>query len=149
MKKLTVISVAAAIVLPSVADVAPQPYYGNIARRLGDMLTKYHVLQKRLDDVVSRKAWTNLVTFYDFDHSVFLRGDLDALAAHETTIDDEIHAGNPEFGFSVYNLSCRRLLERMEYVTNLLATAEWDFSTNETYRIKRKDAPWPATREEA
>jgi len=150
MKRFAMASIAAALALPILAaDVVPQDYYGNIARRLGDMLTKYHVLQKRLDDDISRKAWTNLVTFYDFDHSVFLKSDLEALAAHETTIDDEIHKGDPTFGFDVYNLYCRRLSERMEFVTNLLATAEWDFTTNETYRIKRKDAPWPATREEA
>jgi carboxyl-terminal processing protease len=80
---------------------------------------------------------------------VFLKSDLDALSAREKRIDDEIHAGDPSFGFDVYNLYCRRLSERMDFVTNFLATAEWDFSTNETYRIKRKDAPWPETAEEA
>ena len=37
----------------------------------------------------------------------------------------------------------------MEFITNFLANVEWDFSTNETFRIKRKDAPWPETKEEA
>ena len=37
----------------------------------------------------------------------------------------------------------------MEFITNFLANVEWDFSTNETFRIKRKDAPWPVTKEEA
>ena len=142
-------AVFAASAIAAFADVEPQDYYGKIAKRLGDMLPKYHVLQKKLDDDISQKAWTNLVTYYDFDHSVFLKSDLDALAAREKTIDDEIHAGDPSFGFDVYNLYCRRLSERMDFVTNFLATAEWDFSTNETYRIKRKDAPWPETAEEA
>ncbi len=131
------------------ADVEPQDYYGQIAKRVGDMLPKYHVLQKKLDDSISQRAWTNLVTYYDFDHSVFLRGDLDALAKRELSLDDEIHEGDVSFGYDVYNLYCTRLGERMEFVTNYLAAAEWDFSTNETYRIKRKDSPWPATREEA
>ena len=142
-------AVFAASALAAFADVEPQDYYGKIAKRLGDMLPKYHVLQKKLDDDISQKAWTNLVTYYDFDHSVFLKSDLDALSAREKRIDDEIHAGDPSFGFDVYNLYCRRLSERMDFVTNFLATAEWDFSTNETYRIKRKDAPWPETAEEA
>ena len=142
-------AVFAASALAAFADVEPQDYYGKIAKRLGDMLPKYHVLQKKLDDDISQKAWTNLVTYYDFDHSVFLKSDLDALAAREKTIDDEIHAGDASFGFDVYNLYCRRLSERMDFVTNFLAAAEWDFSTNETYRIKRKDAPWPETAEEA
>ncbi len=131
------------------AEVSPQDYYGNIAKRLGAMLPKHHVLQKKLDDSISQKAWTNLVTFYDFDHSVFLKSDLDELSKRELSLDDEIHDGNVSFGFDVYELYCTRLGERMEFVTNYLAAAEWDFSTNETYRIKRKDSPWPATREEA
>ena len=142
--------IAACVVAGSCsAEVAPQDYYGNIARRLGDMLPKHHVLQKRLDDSISRKAWTNLVTYYDFDHSVFLKGDLDELSKRELSLDDEIHEGDVSFGFDVYNLYCTRLGERMEFVTNFLAAAEWDFSTNEMYRIKRKDSPWPATRDEA
>jgi len=131
------------------ADVQPQDYYGKIAKRLGDMLPKYHVLQHKLNDEISQRAWTNLVTYYDFDHSVFLKSDLDALAAREKSLDDEIKSADASFGFDVYNLYCRRLAERMEFATNYLAAAEWDFSTNETYRVKRKDAPWPETAAEA
>ena len=135
--------------LLAAAEVSPREYYGHIAVRLGDMLPKFHVLQKRLDDEVSQRAWTNLVTFYDFDHSVFLRTDLDRLAAREKRLDDELRAGDVSFGFDVYNLYIERLRERVDFATNLLARAEWDFATNETYRIKRKDAPWPETTAEA
>ena len=152
MKRTIPLVLILALVVPCgafAAEVSPQDYYGKIARRLGDMLQKYHGLQQKLNDDISQKAWTNLVTFYDFDHSVFLKSDLDELAKREKSLDDELHAGDPSFGFDVYNLYCRRLAERMEFVTNFLALAEWDFSTNETYRVKRKDAPWPETREEA
>ena len=146
---LAALAAAASLPLPADPAVAPRNYYGKIAKRLGAMLPKYHVLQGKLDDEISRKAWTNIVTYYDFDHSVFLQGDLDALAAHETTIDDEMLAGDVQFGFDVYNLYVERLEERLAFATNLLARGEWDFSTNEAFRIKRKDAPWPATRAEA
>jgi len=135
--------------LSAVAEVAPKDYYGKIAMRLGSMLPRYHVLQQKLDDVISQRAWTNLVTFYDYDHSVFLKSDLDRFAAHEKTLDDEILAGDVSFGYDVYNLYVRRLGERMLFVTNLLSSVSWDFSSDETYRVKRKDAPWPATTAEA
>ena len=76
MKRTIPLALALALVAPCgafAAEVQPQDYYGKIARRVGDMLPKYHVLQKKLDDDISQKAWTNLVTFYDFDHSVFLK----------------------------------------------------------------------------
>ena len=125
------------------AELSPRNYDGRIAQRLGDMLPRSHVLQMRLNDEISQRAWTNLVTLYDFDHSVFLKSDLDKLAAHEKTLDDEIKAGDVSFGYDVYNLYLRRLCERIDFATNLIATATWDFSTNEVYRIRRKDAPWP------
>ena len=131
------------------AGVEPRNYYGKIAKRLGDSLPKYHVLQQPMDDEISRRAWTNLVTFYDFDHSVFLKSDLDRLAAHELTIDDEIGAGDVSFGYEIYNLYVERLKERVDFATNLLARTEWVFTENEVYRIRRKDAPWPTTRTDA
>lgn len=129
--------------------VKPSNFYGKVGIRQGDMLPKYHVLQKKLDDEISQRAWTNLVTFYDFDHSVFLQSDLDKFAARDRKLDDEIRAGNISFGFDVYNLYVKRLTERIDFATNLLAKGEWDFSVKDSYRIKRKDAPWPKTREEA
>ena len=131
------------------ADLAPRNYDGRIAERLVNTLTKMHVLQRVADDEISRRAWTNLVSYYDFDHSVFLQEDLDRLAPRQTTLDDELKAGDAAFGFEVYNLYARRLAERLAFATNLLAAAEFDFSTNETYRVRRKDAPWPATTAEA
>ena len=131
------------------APVAPQPYYGKIAQRLGYMLPRYHVLQQKLNDAVSQRAWTNLVTFYDYDHSVFLKSDLDKFAPREKKLDDEILDGDVSFGYEVHNLYVERLRERMLFATNLLAKGEFDFSSNEVYRIKRKDAPWPETVEEA
>ena len=152
MKKAIYISAALVtfIAFTGTADnLKPQSYYGKIARRFGDVLPRYHVLQLSLNDEISQRAWTNLVTFYDFDHSVFLKSDLDKLAARAKTLDDEIHAGDVSFGYDVYNLFVTRLRERMFFATNLLAKGEWDFSTNETYRIRRKDVEWPVTIEEA
>lgn len=129
--------------------VSPRTYYGKIGMRLASMLPRFHVLQQGLDDTVSQRAWTNLVTFYDFDHSVFLKSDLERLAAREKKLDDEVKAGNVSFGYDVYNLYVARLRERIFFATNLLARAQWDFEADEVYRIKRKDAPWPETRAEA
>lgn len=130
-------------------DLEPRNYDGRIAERLVNTMQKAHVLQRVADDEISRRAWTNLVSYYDFDHSVFLQEDLDRLSGRMDSIDDELKSGNVDFGFEVYNLYVRRLDERLAFATNLLMTAEFDFSTNETYRVRRKDAPWPKTVAEA
>ena len=149
IKELLSVVCVAGLALSTLSDVEPRNYYGSVGKRLGDMLPRYHVLQKKLDDEISRRAWTNLVTTYDFDHSVFLQSDLDSFAKRQNSLDDEIRAGNVSFGFEIYNLYVKRLKERIDFATNLLREAKWDFSTDESYRVKRKDAPWPATREDA
>ena len=146
---MTVLGAAAMTFAAVAADVEPQYYYGKIARRLADMLPKHHVTQRLMSDEISQRAWTNLVTFYDYDHSVFLKSDLDRFAAHEKTIDNEIRNADVSFGFDVYNLYVKRLHERIDFATNLLARGEWDFSVSESYRAKRKDAPWPETKADA
>ena len=147
--KLVVIGCSLFVAGVALAAVEPRNYYGKIAKRLGDSLPKYHVLQRPMDDEISRRAWTNLVTFYDFDHSVFLKSDLDRLAAHELTIDDEIRNGDISFGYEIYNLYVERLRECIDFATNLVQKADLDFSAKETCRTRRKDAPWPATKAEA
>ena len=115
MACLMVIGMAAAAM-----PVGPRPYYGKIAQRVANMLPKYHVLQCPMDDEISRRAWTNLVTFYDYDHSVFLKGDLDRLAARETTLDDELAS------YRYYYLSFLLLLLlhfTLTYVCRLLITS--------------------------
>ena len=149
MKKLSVAILFAMAGFGASAALGPKNYHGRIAKRLGDMLPKYHVSQHALDDEISRRAWTNLVTFYDFDHSVFLKSDLDQLSSHKITLDDEIRRGDVGFGFKVYNLYVERLRERIDFATNLLVKGGWDFSADEKYRIRRKDAPWPKDRVEA
>ena len=135
--------------LLAAAIVSPLAYYDRIGTRLGNMLSRYHISQHPLDDEISQRAWTNLVSFYDFDHSVYLKSDLDQLATHEKTIDNEIARGNVAFGYEAYNLYIERLKERIDFATNLLAKGEWDFSVDENYHAKRKDAPWPESRADA
>ena len=128
------------------AELKPRAYDGRIAQRLVDTLVKNHVLQRQFTDEMSQRAWTNLVTIYDYDHSVFLKSDLDRMAAHEKNLDNELRAGDVSFGYELYNLYVERLRERIDFATNLLANAEFDFTTNEVYRIRRKDAPWPESK---
>ena len=129
-------------------DVKPQAHYGSVARRLVNMLEQHHVLQHRFDDEISRRAWTNLVTQYDPAHMIFLKSDLDRFAYMETQIDDALRAKDVSFGYEIYRVFCERLADRVNFVTNLLQTTEFDFSKEEEYRWSRKDAPWPQTREE-
>ena len=136
---------------PSLADVeslSPQPYYSNIARKLANMLPAYHVTQKSLGGEISQRAWTNLVTMYDYNHAVFLRSDLDVFENMKEEIGASLRKGDLSFAYDLHKVFVRRLNECVTFVTTLLETTEFDFTVDETCQFNRKDAPWPETVEE-
>ena len=119
-------------------------YYSKIAQRVGNLLERRHVLQHPLDDEISRKAWTNLVEAYDYNHSIFLQSDIESFRDMEEGIDDAVKAGDISFGWRVREVFKERLAECIAFATNLLETEEFDFTVKEEYRWKRREAPWPA-----
>ena len=128
--------------------LAPQPYYGEVAQRVVKHLENKHVLRHPFDDEMSRRAWTNLVSNYDYSRMVFRKPDIERFAAMETKIDDALRSGDVSFVYDMHRLFLARIAERVDFVTNLLNKTEFDFSVDEDYQWKRKDAEWPATREE-
>jgi len=111
------------------------------------MLPAYHVTQQQLVDL-SPRAWTNLVTMYDYNHAVFLQSDLDQFEAMKTKIGASLAAGDVAFAYDLHRVFVRRLDECVTFVTNLLEKTELDFSVDETCVFNRKDEPWPKTVEE-
>ena len=128
--------------------LVPQPYYGKVAQELVKRLEKKHVLRRPFDDEMSRRAWTNLVSNYDYTRMVFRKPDIDRFAEMETKIDDALQAGDVSFVYDMHRLFLERVAERVDFVTNLLMRSEFDFTVDEDYQWRRKDAAWPATREE-
>lgn len=136
---------------PSLTDalsLAPQAHYANIARKVANMLPAYHVSQQMLDEQLSPRAWTNLVTMYDFGHNVFLQSDLERFEPMKTKIGDALRRGDLSFAYDLHKVFVRRLDECVSYATNLLEKAQFDFSVDETCTFNSKDEPWPKTVEE-
>ena len=127
----------------------PQPYYGDVAQKMVHVLQKTHLLQRPLNDELSQRAWTNLITSFDFDHSYFLQSDIDAFANMQTQIDDAVKIGDVSFAFEVYQVFRARLEDRYTFVTNLVEQGV-SFTEDESYVWRRKDedVSWPATSEE-
>ena len=122
----------------------PQPYYGDVAQKVARVLPSVHLLQQQVNDDISQKAWTNLINSFDFDHSYFLRSDVEAFTNMQFRIDDALKAGDLSFPFEVNRVFRERVEQRYAFVTNLLAKGS-AFTEGESYMWKRKDAPWPAT----
>jgi carboxyl-terminal processing protease len=127
--------------------LAPQPYYGDIAKKVMRVLPSMHLLQYPIDESLSRKAWTNFVNSFDPDHSFFLQDDIRDFRRWESNMAQMIKSGDVTFAYQVHERFLERLEERYNFVTNQLAQP-CSFALCENYTWKRKDEPWPATTEE-
>jgi len=127
--------------------LTPQPYYGEIAKKVMRVLPSLHLLQYSVDEKLSHRAWTNLVNSFDPDHSFFLQEDIREFRGWETNMAQVVKAGDVSFAFQIHERFVKRLEERCTFVTNQLAHP-CSFAEQESYTWKRKDEPWPATVEE-
>lgn len=134
------------IVIWGSVPLKPLPEYANIAKHLSVMLPAKHISQAPFDDEMSIKAWTNLVNSLDFDRTMFTQEDLAKYEVNKTLIDDQIKVGDLSLGYDLVNLIRERLEQRYTFVTNALAEP-FDFTVDETYLWKRKDAVRPKNRE--
>jgi len=104
-----------------------------------------HLTRFSLDDTISRRAWTNYLSSLDFEHVYFLKSDMQALRKQETELDDLLIEGDLAFAYKAFRIFKERVADRCAYVERLLQKG-FDFTKNETYRLRRRDMPWPEDR---
>lgn len=118
-------------------------HFSRLCRRFALLLGSRHYVQKPLDATLSQQAWTNYIMMLDYDRSYFLQSDIEAFEPWRLRLCDDLRAGNLEFPVKVFEVFRDRLANRAAFVEDFLKK-EQDYSIEEEYLWKRKDAPWPA-----
>lgn len=121
--------------------------YGLIARFVAEGLPLAHVSNLEFGDVVSERALANYIDSLDFDRSIFLAGDIESFRAYSRRLDDKLRRGHTDFAYDVFALFKTRAHECLAMVEELIEQG-FDLTIEETYAWKRKEAEWPASREE-
>ena len=154
MKKLLIWVVLTLAVATQVATADSELIYppllkpavqeAKAARLTAELLSRYHYKAVPLDDALSGKMFDKYLKALDPEKVYFLQSDIDRLAADRTRLDDAILTEDLRAPFEIFNLYERRAVERMTYARSLLQKG-FDFGSDETLMIDRKDQPWPAT----
>ena len=124
------------------ATLEPEPYFSQVAERFSRRFPQEHLTQAPMDDAVSARAWTNYITSLDPDHVYFLASDTNKFSADIKNLDDQLDKGDLSFAYNVFAVFKLRVKDRYEYTGKLL-DAGFDLDKQETYKWRRKDAPWP------
>ncbi len=121
--------------------------YPRICRRFATLVSSHHLLQKPFDSTISAQAWTNYLRILDYERSFFTQADIDTFEKYRLRMSDDLKAGNLEFPIKAYELLKKRHGERLAFVKSMLST-NIDFTVEESFEWKRKDAPWCRDQEE-
>ena len=115
--------------------------YPRICRRFATLVSSHHLLQKPFNSTISAQAWTNYLQILDYDRSYFTQADIDTFDQYRLRMSDDLLKGNLEFPIKAYELLKKRHGERLTFVQSMLSS-NIDFTVEESFEWKRKDAPW-------
>jgi len=124
---------------PALQPLAQEAKTANLAARI---LTRYHYKPTPLDDALSAKVFDQYLKALDPEKVYFLQSDIDRLAVDRTRLDDAILGEDLRAPFAIFNQYLQRAAQRLVYARSLLGKG-FDFRSDETLRIERKDQPWP------
>ncbi|MDY0745752.1 carboxy terminal-processing peptidase [Paucibacter sp. R3-3] len=130
---------------PVLKPVAQEAKAAHLA---AEVLSRFHYKAVPLDDALSSQMFDQYLKALDPEKLYFLQADIDHVAADRTRLDDAILNEDLRAPFEIFNLYERRAVERMAYARSLLQKG-FDFDSDETLMIDRKDQPWPATEAES
>ncbi len=122
----------------------------NIAKSVAGVLDRYHYSRIKLGDEVSGKFFDRYFELLDGQRFHFLQSDIEEFRDYRTTLDDMIlRIGDMSPAQDIFARMMQRLDQRINYVTELLQTEKFQFDTQESYVLNRKDMPRPRDLAEA
>ncbi|MBI1348872.1 tail-specific protease [bacterium] len=111
------------------------------AKLVADMVSKYHISQKQIDDRISQMLVKRLLKELDPQKQYFLESDIAEFDKYRDHLDDLIKAGNVDFARMVFNRYLQRLDERVA-VAHQFIDAPHDFTKDEYLEVDGDKIPW-------
>ncbi|HEC12945.1 MAG TPA: tail-specific protease [Acidiferrobacteraceae bacterium] len=148
---VTLLGLALAALIPgaAVADLKPlkEHIYTNDA--VVSYLSQAHYLRVPINNALSSRMFDRYVKNLDAARIYFTESDIAEFEAYRYTLDEALKRGDLKPAFAMFNRYQTRLIERLEYVSNLVDQGinTLDFSIDETLLIERKDVDWARDRE--
>ena len=119
----------------------------DTAKLVVQMISRFHLSRPLVDDKASSKLLDLYLKHLDIQKLYFLQADIDEFAKHRTTLDDELKAGDTQFGYVVFNRYKDRMKAQIA-VANKWIDADHDFSVDESIVTDPDVQTWAKTQQE-
>ena len=117
---------------PAPGMPAPDPREQALAKTVLELLEQGHLLHKKIDDSVSKDAFTTYMDRLDAGKMFLLKADRDALTKYADKIDDELHSGSLDLGHAGNKIFVDRVVVVDKAVAELLAKP-FDLENEESF----------------
>lgn len=129
------------VVIDTFKVLTPDKFHAKVDQIVTTLLTRYHYKKVDLNDSLSSVIFDNYFKALDYNRIYFLKSDLDKYEAYRYSLDDFIKQGNLKVPFDIFTTYKSRMHSRIDFVINRLEE-EFDYSIEESFEPKRKDAEW-------
>ena len=116
-------------------DEAQSPDYLRakvLAFVLRQELSNLHFSHKKIDDTLSKEAFSQYLKQLDGQKLLFLKEDVEKLSVYSAMIDDEVKSGTFDLPLLAADILARRAADAEKMAGDILAK-DFDFSTDEYY----------------
>jgi carboxyl-terminal processing protease len=128
----------------------PGPYDGGVASLTARMLTNTHYLRRPVDAEMSERFLRRYFDLLDPLHLHFVEPDLKEFEKSRDKLAElTMHRGDTSPANEMHARLIQRMDQRVQLVTGLLRTNQFDFTGDDRYTPNRRDAPWPKDLDEA
>ena len=116
-----------------------------------DQLEQRHYAKHRYDDELSSLHLDSYIESMDRAKMFFIAADLAEFEKYRTAMDEQLHEGNLEAGYVIFNRFQQRLESRLEEIIETLPdqVANMDFTVDETFPLELDEWEWAETPEYA
>jgi len=113
------------------------------ALRVVNMLEDEHYLRLAFTDEMSSRVLDSYIEMLDFSRVYFTKEDIDRFNSEfRYQIDDQVRNEVIPAAYEIYSVYEKRVRSRVQFVRKILAENKFDFDSNRTVEISRKDAKW-------
>jgi len=130
---------------------AQQADFNEVGRQMAIMLQNSHFAKLPFDQELSHRFLEDYLKDLDFQRLYFTQEDVDGF---EAKFGGQVHTlllkgASMPVATEIYEVFEKRVEERLALIEKLLNGPEFDFGTNDSVMLSRKDAPWPKSEKEA
>jgi carboxyl-terminal processing protease len=122
----------------------------NVTRLTANVLGHSQFSHHPLDRQLASQFLDGYLDALDPSHALFFEADVARFAPYRSTLaDSTLVRGDTSAAQAIFKAYLARLGERTRYVTHLLATSSFDFTSHDTLSLDRRHAPRPKDRASA